>query len=218
MKNAGILKETSNGICIYAIEDEMLKHAIEEFERGETRAQVVKETETRLFELYKDPNLDYKPKELEERGGTHYSDAACELIASIYNDKRTDMVVSTQNNGTINDLPYDSIVEVSGPVTSHGPEPYNWGSFPPSAKGIIQLMKGMEESVIKAATTGSYGAALHAFTINPLIPGGTMAKTLLDELLIAHKDYLPLFNDSIEKIESEQPETVSYVVDLMKSN
>lgn len=202
----------------YYIEDEMLKHSIEEFKRGETRAQVVKETEEKLFELYKDPNLDYKPKELEQRGGTHYSDAACELIASIYNDKRTDMVVSTQNNGTITDLPYDCIVEVSGPVTSHGPEPYNWGSFPPAARGIIQNMKGMEEAVIKAATTGSYGAALHAFTVNPLIPGGTIAKTILDELLIAHKDYLPLFKDSIEKIEKTQSETVKAVEELMKSN
>ena len=79
-------------------------------------------------------------------------------------------------------------------------------------------MKGMEETVIKAAMTGSYGAALHAFTVNPLIPGGTMAKTILDELLIAHKDYLPQFKDSIKKIEETQPETVAYVTELMKSN
>lgn len=202
----------------YYIEDEMLAHSIEEFERGETRAQVVKETEARLFELYKDPNLDYKPKELEQRGGTHYSDAACELIASIYNDKRTDMVVSTANNGTITDLPYDCVVEVSGPVTAHGHEPYNWGAFPPAARGIIQVMKGMEETVIRAAIDGDYGAALHAFTINPLVPGGSMAKTLLDELLIAHKDHLPNFSEAIAKIEAEQPDTVAYVTELMKSN
>ncbi|WP_326716713.1 6-phospho-beta-glucosidase [Vagococcus jeotgali] len=202
----------------YYIEDEMLKHSIEEFERGETRAQVVKETETTLFELYKDPNLDYKPKELEQRGGTHYSDAACELIASIHNDKRTDMVVSTQNNGVITDLPYDCVVEVSGPVTAHGQEPYNWGAFPPGARGILQSMKGMEETVIKAAVTGDYGAALHAFTINPLIPGGVMSKILLDELLIAHKDYLPQFEESITLIEETQPDTVAYVTELMTSN
>ncbi len=202
----------------YYIEDEMLAHSIEEFERGETRAQVVKETEARLFELYKDPNLDYKPKELEQRGGTHYSDAACELIASIYNDKRTDMVVSTANNGTITDLPYDCVVEVSGPVTAHGHEPYNWGAFPPAARGIIQVMKGMEETVIRAAIDGDYGAALHAFTINPLVPGGSMAKTLLDELLIAHKDHLSNFSEAIAKIEAEQPDTVAYVTELMKSN
>ncbi|MGY3750565.1 6-phospho-beta-glucosidase [Vagococcus acidifermentans] len=202
----------------YYIEDEMLAHSVEEFEKGETRAQVVKETEARLFELYKDPKLDYKPKELEQRGGTHYSDAACELIASIYNDKRTEMVVSTQNNGTITDLPYDCVVEVSGPVTAHGHEPYNWGNFPPAARGIIQLMKGMEETTIRAAITGDYGAALHAFTINPLVPGGKMAKTLLDELLIAHKEYLPQFSEAITRIEETQPETVAYVEKLMASN
>ncbi|MGO2266154.1 MAG: 6-phospho-beta-glucosidase [Vagococcus salmoninarum] len=202
----------------YYIEDEMLAHSVEEFEKGETRAQVVKATEARLFELYKDPALDYKPKELEQRGGTHYSDAACELIASIQNDKRTDMVVSTENNGTITDLPYDCVVEVSGPVTSHGHEPYNWGSFPPAARGLIQGMKGMEETTIRAAITGDYGAALHAFTINPLVPGGKMAKTLLDELLLAHKDHLPQFAEAISKIEATQPETVKYVEELMKSN
>ena len=202
----------------YYIEDEMLNHSIEEFEKGETRAQVVKETEARLFELYKDPQLDHKPDELSQRGGTHYSDAACEIIASIQNDKRTDMVVSTENNGTITDLPYDSIVEVSGAVTAHGVEPYNWGAFPPAARGIIQNMKAMEETVIRAAIDGDYGAALQAFTINPLVPGGTIAKTLLDEMLYAHKYYLPQFAEKIKEIEKNQPETVNYVDELMKSN
>lgn len=41
----------------YYAEDEMLEHSIEEFKNGETRAQVVKQTEKSLFELYKDPNL-----------------------------------------------------------------------------------------------------------------------------------------------------------------
>ena len=202
----------------YYIEDEMLKHSVEEFENGETRAQVVKATEARLFELYKDPALNYKPEELSQRGGTHYSDAACEIIASIQNDKRTDMVVSTENNGTIDDLPYDSIVEVSGAVTAHGVEPYNWGTFTPAARGIIQNMKAMEETVIRAAIEGNYGAALQAFTINPLVPGGTLAKTILDEMLYAHKEHLPQFAEKIKEIEVDQPETVSYVDDLMESN
>ena len=91
------------------------------------------------------------------------------------------------------------------------------GAFPPAARGIIQNMKAMEETVIRAAINGDYGAALHAFTINPLVPGGVMAKTLLDELLIAHKAHLPNFADAINKIEETQPETVTYVAELMKS-
>lgn len=103
----------------YYITDDMLREELESYSKGETRAEVVKRTEAELFELYKDPKLDYKPEQLTKRGGTHYSDAACELIASIYNDKRTTMVVSTKNNGALEDLPYDSIVEVSSTITSH---------------------------------------------------------------------------------------------------
>lgn len=203
----------------YYIEDEMLEHSIEEFKKGETRAQVVKETEKRLFDLYKDPALDYKPEELSQRGGTHYSDAACEIIASIQNDKRTEMVVSTKNNGTITDLPYDSAVEVSGVVTGHGFEPYNWGRFENAgARGDLQSMKGMEEMAIKAAIHGDYGAALQAFTVNPLIPGGAVAKRLLDEMLYAHKEYLPQFADKIKEIEEKDKDVVNYVDELMQSN
>lgn len=185
----------------YYATDDMLKSEIEDFEKGETRAEVVKKTEAELFELYKDVKLDYKPEQLTKRGGTHYSDAACELIASIYNDKRTTMVVSTQNNGVLTDLPYDSIVEVSSIITSHGPEPINFGEFEPAPRGMVQVMKGMEETTISAAVTGNYNKALHAFTINPLVPSGKIAKELLDEMLLAHKKYLPQFKEAIEKLE-----------------
>lgn len=203
----------------YYLEQDMLEHALKDFEEGKTRAQVVKGTETSLFELYKDPNLDHKPEELTQRGGTYYSDAACEIIASIQNDKHTEMVVSTKNKGTITDLPYDSVVEVSGVITGKGFVPYNWGSFENgAARGMLQVMKGMEETAIRAAVSGDYGAALQAFTANPLIPAGHTAKTLLDQMLYAHKDYLPQFADKIKEIEENQPEDVKYIDELMKSN
>ena len=140
-----------------------------------------------------DPKLDYKPEQLTKRGGTYYSDAACELISSIYNDKKSVMVVNTRNNGVIDDLPYDCIVEVSSIITAHGVEPINWGKFNSEPRGMIQLMKSMEECTINAAVTGDYNKALHAFTINPLIPSGVISKILLDEMLFAHKEYLHQF-------------------------
>jgi 6-phospho-beta-glucosidase len=186
----------------YYIQEDMLNEELEAFENHTTRAETVKQTEAELFELYKDPKLDYKPEQLTKRGGTHYSDAACEVIASIVNNKKTQMVVSTQNNGAISDLPYDSIVEISALITSHGAEPLNWGSFKPAARGVLQIQKAMEEVIIEAAVTGDYGAALHAFTINPLISGGVKAKAMLDEMLVANKDYLPQFKSVIAELEA----------------
>ena len=161
----------------------------------------MKQIEKELFELYKDPILDYKPEQLTKRGGAYYSDAACEIISSIVNDKQRIMVVSTKNNGAIDDLPYDSIVEISALITAHGAEPLNWGKFDSASRSLLQQMKGMEETVIKAAINGDYNTALQAFIINPLINSGKSNKPLLNEMLIANKEYLPQFNHVIKDLE-----------------
>lgn len=187
----------------YYREEEMLEHALEEYKTVGTRAQQVKETEAELFELYKDPKLDHKPEQLAKRGGAHYSDAACETIASIYANKNTHIVVSTKNNGAVPDLPADCVVEVSAYIGAAGALPISYGSLPTAEKGWLQMMKNMELTTIEAAVTGDYGLALQAFTMNPLITSGKTAKRILDELLIAHKQYLPQFSTSIERLEKE---------------
>lgn len=184
--------------------DEMLNHMLEEYSDNNigTRAQQVKQTETELFELYKDPNLDHKPEQLAKRGGAHYSDAACETIASIYGNKNTHIVVSTKNNGAVPDLAPDDVVEVSAYIGAAGARPIAFGSLQPAERGWLQVMKNMELVVEEAAVTGDYGLALQAFMINPLIPSGETAKRVLDELLIAHKKYLPQFAEKIAELEA----------------
>jgi 6-phospho-beta-glucosidase len=113
----------------YYREQEMLNHLIEEYNTIGTRAEQVKEVEERLFELYKDPYLDHKPEELAKRGGAHYSDAACETIVSIFNNKNTHIVVSTKNNGAVPDLPDDCVVEVSSHVGGCGALPIAFGPY-----------------------------------------------------------------------------------------
>lgn len=186
----------------YYLTNDMLEEELEQYKKGETRAELVKKTEGELFELYKDPNLTIKPPQLEQRGGAYYSDAACELINSIYNDKNTQMVVSTRNNGAISDLPDDVVVEVSSIITASGPAPISWGGFKAHSRGLLQGMKNMELTTIEAAVTGDYGKALQAFTVNPLVPSGKIAKTLLDEMLVAHKEHLPQFAEKIKELES----------------
>ncbi len=177
----------------YYMTGNMLEEELEEAKHAGTRGQVVKKLEESLFELYKDPKLDYKPKELEQRGGAYYSDAACEIINSIYNNKGTRMVVNTRNRGSVSDLPYDSAVEVTSLITAHGAEPVHFGAFPPAQRGLLQVMKAMEELTVEAAVTGDYATALQAFTLNPLVTSGDIAKVMLDEMLEAHREYLPQF-------------------------
>lgn len=177
----------------YFKKDEMLEKELEEFSKGETRAEIVKKLEDDLFELYKDPNLDIKPPQLEQRGGAYYSDAACRLINSIYNDKGDIQPVDTKNNGAISGISPDSIVEVSCVITKDGPKPIAIGELPIQINGLIQQIKSFERVVIDAAVTGDYNTALLAMTMNPLVASDKMAKVLFDEMLEAHKEYLPQF-------------------------
>ncbi|WP_448821093.1 6-phospho-beta-glucosidase [Cetobacterium sp.] len=185
----------------YYLTDEMLADQLEEIRSGKgTRGEQVKKVENELFELYKDPDLKVKPKQLEQRGGQYYSDAACELINSIYNDKGTTIVVSTKNeNGLIDCLPEGCAVEVSAKIYKDGVKPYPQKPMPLEARGILQLMKNFEQLTIEAAVTGNYGKALQALTVNPLVTSGAVAKTILDEIIRENWDYLPQFHNSIER-------------------
>ncbi|MFV9510577.1 6-phospho-beta-glucosidase [Tepidibacillus sp. LV47] len=171
----------------------MLEQELESFQKEGTRAEVVKKIEEELFELYKDPNLDIKPPQLEKRGGAYYSDAACNLISSIYNDKGDIQPVNTRNNGAIASIPDESAVEISCVITKEGPKPIAIGDLPIPVRGLVQQIKSFERVTVEAAVTGDYHKALLAMTINPLVPSDTIAKQILDEMLEAHKEYLPQF-------------------------
>lgn len=185
--------------------EEMLEHALKEYHDPEigTRAEQVRQTEKELFELYKDEHLDHKPEQLSKRGGTHYSDVACETIASIASNKNTHVVVSTVNNGAVPDLAPEDVVEVSAYINATGAQPIAFGSLHPAERGWLQVMKNMELCVEEAAVTGDYGLLLQAFIINPLIQSGETAKQVMNELLIAHKAYLPQFSETIAQLEAQ---------------
>lgn len=158
-----------------------------------TRAEVVKKVEAELFELYKDPNLAIKPPQLMLRGGAYYSDAACNLIASIYNNKMDLHVVNVRNNGAIADLPDDVSIETNAIVGGFGAKPLNVGHMPIQTRGLLQQMKAFEELTIEAAVTGDYNTALRALATNPLIPTVQVARVMLDDILRENAEFLPQF-------------------------
>lgn len=171
----------------------MLNNELEEYKEGKIRAIVVQELEKELFEVYKNPELDIKPKQLEDRGGAFYSEAACRLIESIYTDKRDIQPVDVRNNGAIDGIDADSAVEVSCMITKDGPMPLSVGKLPIAVNGLVQQIKSFERLCVEAAYEGNYQKALLALTINPLTRDDQLAKVVVDELMEAHKEYLPRF-------------------------
>ncbi|MGH1410509.1 MAG: 6-phospho-beta-glucosidase [Aeromonas sp.] len=178
----------------YYMSDDILKQELGEASGEGTRGEVVKAIEHQLFDLYRNPDLAEKPKALEGRGGQYYSEAACELMSAIHNDKRIIMHVNTRNNGTINGLPDECAVEVSSLITKSGPLPLNVAPFPQDTLRLLQLMKEFEQLTIEAAITGNRHTAWRALVLNPLITSGSRLEQALDEVITAHPDLMSAFH------------------------
>ncbi|NIK78292.1 6-phospho-beta-glucosidase [Paenibacillus castaneae] len=173
--------------------DAMLAEQLDSLKASGTRADVVKRVEDELFQLYKDPNLQEKPKQLEQRGGAYYSEAAVNLMDSLYNDKRDIQTLNVSNDGILDFLPRDASIEVNCVVTGNGPIPLPVKRVPEGVKGLIHAVKIYERLTIEAAITGDRSVALQAMASHPLVPSVQVAKTLLGEMLERNKPFLPAF-------------------------
>jgi 6-phospho-beta-glucosidase len=160
---------------------------------GKSRAEDVMAIERDLLERYRDPELAEKPKQLEERGGAFYSEAAAQLIAALATDAGDVQVVNLPNGGAIPELPADEVVEIGARVGRGGVEPIPVAPLGPELLGLVLQLKAYERLTIQAALSGNRQTALLALLANPLVARYTTAEPLLDALLDANRRFLPRF-------------------------
>lgn len=181
----------------YYFREEMVKQCLDE---EKTRGEVCLELERRLLELYADPDTDRPPELLSERGGAMYSEAAVSLLQDIENDSGKTHVVNVQNGGVLPFLRPTDVAELKCRITRGGAEPLRLRGEPGEhVIGMIQAVKAYERLAARAALTGDYNAALAAVMTHPLTGGSPRAKDALDELLLAHREYLPQFEEAFRE-------------------
>ena len=175
-------------------EKEMLKKETEEaISITGTRADQVKKVEKDLFACYQDENLEEKPEALSKRGGSRYSEAAINLIDSLYNDRQDVQVVDVMNHGTIPQLPDDCVIETNCVIGKDGARPLADVEVPAEILGLIEQVKAYEILAIEAAVTGDRRKALMALMNNPLVHDVKDARGILEDMMKAHAAYLPQF-------------------------
>lgn len=172
----------------------MLEDEMADADSKGTRAEQVMKVEASLFKLYADPNLDKKPEELSQRGGSFYSEVAVQLINALHNNLGIEMVVNTANNGAIQGLPDDAVIETNCLIDALGAHPLAFGKLPPLMNGLTQQVKDFERLTIDAAVHGDKQKALLALVANPLVADVNLASALVDEVLTINKAWLPQFS------------------------
>ncbi|MFZ0322561.1 MAG: 6-phospho-beta-glucosidase [Actinomycetes bacterium] len=167
--------------------------ALEAMRRGPTRAEEVMAIERDLLTMYADPALTTKPALLEERGGAFYSEAAAQLVSSLVNDTGDVQVVDVRNDGTIDGLPDDAVVEVPCVIDGDGAHPVRQRPLAPEMLGLVQHVTAYEQLTIEAALTGNRSVALRALLANPLVGEWSVSRPMLDALIDANRPLLPSY-------------------------
>ena len=149
------------------------------------RAQTVADIERELLGLYRDPNLDEKPPLLGRRGGAYYSEAATGLVASLASGDGLAHVVDIRNDGTLEGLAEDDVVEVPARVDGHGTHPMPQTPLAPELLGLVQHVAAYERLAVAAALTRDPAVARKALLAHPLIGQIELVDELVERLLAA---------------------------------
>ncbi|MDQ0857168.1 6-phospho-alpha-glucosidase [Bacillus sp. V2I10] len=127
-----------------------------------------------------------------------HNDAHGEFILivaeSIAYNKGDNFVVILKNDGIIDNLPEDAMVEVAASLTANGPRPYAVGEIPTFYKGLIEGQFAYEKLTVEAYLEGSYQKALQALTLNRTVVSAGKAREVLDALIEQNKEYWPELN------------------------
>jgi alpha-galactosidase/6-phospho-beta-glucosidase family protein len=126
-----------------------------------------------------------------ERSG----EAASEIITALTTADRYIGILNLPNSGQISNLPLESIVETYGVIDNTGADAIYFGDFSPGVQTIIEKHIRNQEMTVQAALTGDRELALQVLFNDPLSSRLSVeqSKAMLDELLVAHREYLPRF-------------------------
>lgn len=97
------------------------------------------------------------------------------------------------NNGVIPGLPDETILEMPAVATARGLLPIMVNGFPEKMNAVISKHAAIAELAVESAMTGDRNLFIEAVLLGGYINDRTKVANMVDELIKAHKEYLPQF-------------------------
>lgn len=101
------------------------------------------------------------------------------------------MLLIVENNGAISNFSDDAMVEIPCLVGKDGYERLSIGEIPTFQKGLMEQQNACEKLVVDAWIEHSYHKLWQALTLNKCVTSAKVAKEILDDYIVANKDYWP---------------------------
>lgn len=118
-----------------------------------------------------------------------YAGVALKFIEIVQSGKSDSMILCVPNNGAINGLKADDVVEITCDITPNGAVPHKMGDVDEQNLEIIRRVKMYERLSSKAIRERSVQSAVEALTLHPLVNSYSLAKRLVDAYLELNKEY-----------------------------
>ncbi len=113
------------------------------------------------------------------------------IIEGIVTDsQQAELAVNIPNDGLIDNLPQDMIVEVPATVDKDGVHGVKLGMLPKGFVGLLNNQVAVNDLTVEAVLTGSREIALQALLVDPVVDNVEAAEKTLDTILELQEPYL----------------------------
>ena len=118
------------------------------------------------------------------------------ILDAITNNNKIIINANVMNNNLIDNLPSDSCVEVPCEISAKGIKPQHVGALPTHLAGLMKTNINVQQLTAEAAISKNKQSIYHAAMLDPLT--GSLLSIdeiycMVDELLIAHQNFLPKY-------------------------
>jgi 6-phospho-beta-glucosidase len=123
-------------------------------------------------------------------GGEGYAGVALDIVEAFQTQEPLHTALNVPNEGAIDCMRPDDVVEVSCTVDKDGIYPQAVGAIPETQELLIRNVKLYERLTVQAVRERSRELAVQALMAHPLVLSYSRAKPLVDEYLEAHAAYV----------------------------
>ncbi|MFX0075232.1 MAG: hypothetical protein ACFE96_07310 [Candidatus Hermodarchaeota archaeon] len=119
---------------------------------------------------------------------------AIHIIEAIVQDSNSyEFAVNIPNNGIIDNLPDDLVIECSGIVNKDGIQGVKLGNIPKNIAAILRIEASIQDLCVEAILRESKDLAIDCLAMDVNCGSFEMAEAIFDEMVEVQKDYLPNF-------------------------
>ena len=120
---------------------------------------------------------------------------AIPIIEAIISDGNSyESAVNIPNDGIIDNLPQDLIIECPITVSKAGIRGVKWGNLPKNIAALLRIEASIQDLCVEAILTKSKEAAINALAIDPNVGSFEIAESIFNEMKELQREFLPKFH------------------------